>query len=161
MSVQTTFAADPAIGMPGRIYDSGTFHDIVTLKAQEALPFGTVVRINGEYCELPDNSGEVTGNQLGVVVADASSAAADNGYPANHPCVAVLKTGRIWAASETALANDARPFVRFAVGTASQQGAIRNDADTASAVQVAQGIKVYCGNAAAGLVVRELGKTGE
>jgi hypothetical protein len=166
MSVQTTITAEPAIGAPGQIYDSGPFHDIVSLIAQEDIPFGCAVTINGQYCELPDNSGEVTG-QLGVAVKDASKPGPGvytptiGGYKAGD-VVSVMKSGRIWVATETALANGAAPFVRFAAGAGgSQQGAWRNGADTASAVQPTTGVHVYRGVAAAGLAVIELGKTGD
>lgn len=166
MSVQTTITAEPAIGAPGQIYDSGPFHDIVSLIAQEDIPFGAAVRINGMYCELPDNSGEVTG-QFGVALKDASKPAPGvytttvGGYKAGD-VVSVMKTGRVWISSETALANGAAPFVRFAAGAGgSQQGAWRNDADTATAVQPTSGVHVFRGNAAAGLAVIELGKTGD
>lgn len=159
MSVQTTFTQDPAIGAPGLIYDGGSFHDIVSLIAQEDIPFGTFVRISGQYCELPDATGEVTGNPGGVAVADASHSTT-SGYKAGD-IVAVMKTGRIWVATEQAIAAGAAPFVRFGSGAGgTQKGAWRNDADTATAVQPTN-VHMFRGVAGAGLAVVELGKTGD
>lgn len=166
MSVQTTFTIDPAIGTPGQMYDSGAFHDVVTLIATEAIPFGAAVKINGMYCSLPAASGDVTG-ELGVALKDGSKPAPGaftptlGGFSAGDP-VPVMKTGRVWIATETGLANGAAPFVRYAAGAGgTQKGAWRNDADTATAVQPTTGVHVYRAVAAAGLAVVELGKTGD
>jgi hypothetical protein len=166
MSVQTTITAEPAIGAPGQIYDSGPFHDIVSLIATEDIPFGCAVAINGMYCELPDSTGEVTG-QIGVAVKDASKPGPGvytpslGGYKAGD-VVFVMKTGRVWVATETALANGAAPFIRYAAGAGgTQQGAWRNTIDTTTALQPTSGVHVYRGVAAAGVAVIELGKTGD
>lgn len=165
MSVQTTISLDPAIGAPGQLYDSGVFHDVVTLWCTEDIPFGAAVKINGMYCSLPAATGDVTG-QLGVAIKDASKPTpgavfGTGGYKAGDP-VAVLKTGRVWIATETALANGAAPFVRYAAGGGgTQKGAWRNTIDSTTALQPTSGVHVYRGVAAAGLAVVELGKTGD
>lgn len=149
MSVQTTFNQDPAIATPGMLYDSAP-NDIRTCIAQEDIPYGAGVRIDGQYCELPDSTGEVTGNDFGVAVHDVSGKA--GGYKAGDT-VPVLVRGRVWVLTEQGLANGARPFVRFA-GTGAK-GAWRNDADTAAAVQPTH-VRTYRGVGAAGLAVLQL-----
>lgn len=157
MSVQTTMTAEPAIGLPGQIYDSGVFHDIVTCIAQEDIPFGCWCRINGQYAELPDSTGEVTGKTGGVAVRDPSRPSGV-GYKTGD-VMQVLKTGRIWITTEQAIGNQVAPFVRFATGTGTQKGAWRADADTATAVALPNAHMYRA--AGVGLGVVELGKTGE
>lgn len=147
MTVQTTFLSEPAVGRAGMLYDSGP-NDIVSLIAQEAIPFGSCVRISGQYCELPDTTGEVTAGQVGVAVENPTLPGGV-GYAAGD-IVSVLIRGRIWVATEQAVAAQANPFVRF--GGTGTKGAWRNDADTANAVQP-DNISVFRGNTGAGLAV--------
>lgn len=156
-AVQTTLTQEPAIGRAGMIYDSGP-KDVITCIAQEAIPFGSVVRISTQYCELPDSSGEVTAGEMGVAV-EGPVLASGVGY-AIGDLVPVMRQGRIWVNTEQAVAAQADPFVRFAAGAGgSAKGAIRNDADTATAV-APSGISVYRGNTGAGLAVLQLNYPG-
>lgn len=165
MSVQTTITDTPPIGAPGQLYDSGVFHDIPTFIVQGAdVPFGAMVKISGQYCQLVSVIGDLAG-KIGVVVKDPSLPTPYPGYNGGFKAgdvVSVLQTGRVWIATETALANQAVPFVRYAAGAGgSQLGSYRNNADTTTAVQPASGVHVYRGVPAAGLAVLELGKTGD
>lgn len=158
-AVQTTVSLEPAIGAPGMIYDSGVFHDIQSYIAQEDIPFGSYVRISGQYCELPDNSGEVTGK--GGVAVKGDVTATGNGWKQGD-VVPVMTTGRIWVLTEEAIASNAQPFVRFTpkTGPVRPAGGWLNSADTASAVQPTN-VHMYRGVGGAGLAVVELGKTGD
>lgn len=154
-AVQTTITNDPAIGMPGMIYDSED-HDSISCVAQEDIPFGAVVRVSGQYCELPDSSAEVTTGEVGVALHDPVKV---GGYKTGD-IVAVMRRGRVWVATEQAVAAQADPFVRFAAGAGgANKGAIRNDADTATAVAPA-GMSVYRGVGGAGLAVLQLAYPG-
>lgn len=159
MTVQASITNEPSVGAAGMIYDSAQHHDIQTYIAQEDIPYGSYVRISGGYCELPDTSGEVTGKG-GVAVRDNVMRPTGVGYLAGD-AVPVMTVGRIWVATEQAIAAQASPFIRFAAGAGgSAKGAWRNDADTASAVQVAAGVHMYRGVGGAGFAVVELGRAG-
>ncbi len=158
-SVQTSVVNAPAVGQTGMLYDSDGQKDVVSCRAQEAIPFGSYVRIIGGDCELPDSTGEVTGDDGGIALHShefASGAGGTGGGYAAGDIVAVLRSGRVWVSTEDALANGASPFLRFTTNGALVQGGIRGaDADTARAVQK-PGITCYRGVGAAGLAVLQL-----
>jgi hypothetical protein len=164
MSVQTTVSATPPIGAPGQLYDSGVFHDIPTFIATGPIPFGAMVKLSGQYCAVPTVIGDMAG-KIGVAVKDPSLPSPYTGFVGGYVAgdlVPVLQTGRVWVATETALTDQAVPFVRYAAGSGgSQAGSYRNTTDTTTAAQPASGVHVYRGVAAAGLAVLELGKTGD
>jgi hypothetical protein len=133
MSVQTSFG-NPSPGVPGMLADTGP-HDIITRVAEEALAFGSFVKYDDDSCELPDSSGEVTGNGRGIALVDPTKKSG-TGYEIGD-LVQILVDGRAWVASENALTALTAPFVRHTAGAGgSTKGAFRSDADTASATQV-------------------------
>jgi hypothetical protein len=153
-SVQTTITNDPTIGAPGMLYDSEGQKDVVSCRAQEAIPFGAYVRIIGGECELADSSAEVTADDGGVAL-HGHNVPTGVGYAAGD-MVPVLRSGRVWVTTEDAIANGAQPFIRFTTNSGNVQGNWRGaDADTARAVQK-PGITMYRGNGAAGLAVVQL-----
>lgn len=152
-AVQTTITNEPTIGAPGMLYDSEGQKDVVSCRAREAIPFGAYVRIDGGECELADSTGEVTGDDGGVAL-HGHALPTGVGY-AEGDMVPVLRSGRVWIATEEAIANGVQPFIRFTTNGGNTQGGWRNDADTARAVQK-PGITMYRGNGAAGLAVVQL-----
>lgn len=155
LAVQTSMSNNPDVGRPGMRYDSSHFQDIVSCRAQEAIPFGSYVRIIGGDCELADNTGEVTGNDGGVALATQNKATQAGGYAAGD-IVAVMRAGRVWVPTEEAIAVGVQPFIRFtANGAGKVQGGFLNTADTARAVQK-PGAVMYRGVAGAGLAVLQL-----
>lgn len=151
MTVQTTVDARPAAGVPGQIYDGGEFHDIQRYIASEDIPFGALVRIVGDYCERPDNAGEVTGVMAGIAVK-SDEVPTQTGWKAGD-IVPVMTVGRIWVLSETAQADQSTPFFRTA--GAGTQGAARNDADGGNATQ-RPGFTVYRASTGTAAVVLNL-----
>lgn len=130
-AVQTAVAVNPLAGRPGMEYDD-SFSDIVTWIATVAIPFGVLVYESAEgKAALPTATGNVTAGRVGIALEDPAKASGV-GYEIGDP-VRVMKRGRVWIASEEALAFGDTLFVRFATGTGTQKGAFRNDADTASA----------------------------
>lgn len=141
---QLSYADGPAAGRPGLEYDVAPGDDVVSWIADEAIPFGLWVSETVEgHCELPDSTGEVTGNKGGIALIDPAKASGV-GYLAGD-VVRVKRRGRVWVANEEALAKGDTVFARFGTGAGgSQKGALRNDADTATAV-AAVGASVYRG----------------
>ncbi|MDB4995195.1 MAG: hypothetical protein JWM74_2627 [Myxococcaceae bacterium] len=154
LAVQTTMTNNPDVGRAGMPYDSSQFQDVVSCRAQEAIPFGAFVRIVGTDCELPDSSGEVTGSDGGVALATQNKATQAGGYAAGD-IVPVMRAGRVWVPAEELIAVGTQPFIRFTTNAAKVQGGFAATADTARAVQK-PGVTVYRGVAAAGLMVVQL-----
>ncbi len=155
-AVQTTINFDPAVGVAGMLYDTSSDNEVLSVIASEDIPFGSYVKIAGQYGELPDNAGEVTAGLGGVAVWDQTKAV-DNlglglgaGYKSGD-IMNVLVRGRIWVTGETTLANQSIPFVRFTANGGTQNG-WRLDADAGKAV-ARPGIMVYKAGAANGLAV--------
>jgi hypothetical protein len=155
VGVQTSVDASPAVGLAGMPYDSSHFQDVVSCRAQEAIPFGAWVRIIGSDCELPDSSGEVTAGDGGVALATHNAATGGVGYAAGD-IVPVMRVGRVWISTEEAIAVGAQPFIRFTANAGRQNGFL-NTADTARAVQ-RTGVAMYRGVAAAGLGVLQINR---
>jgi hypothetical protein len=165
---QNLITGAPPVGMAGLIYDSSPANDIVTKTCQNDIPFGAVVRISGEYCDLPTTAAEITDGEVGVAVRNPTAMGVNivanptgtvmhrKGDP-----IPVMVRGRIWAPAEQAMAAQANPFVRF--GGTGQKGSIRNDADIVATVAGAAqppGMSVYRGSGAPGLVVLQLNHPG-
>ena len=111
-------------------------------------------------------TGDVTTTNLvaGIVLLDPTfpfqtgfgSPVAASVYPQNKTCP-ILRKGRILLASETVLAKNVRPFVRFASGAGGTVlGSIRADADSASAVAAPYLLVLTPATAVGGLVVVEI-----
>ncbi len=80
----------------------------------------------------------------------------DPGYAAKD-AVNVMKKGYIWVAIEETVAVGDPVFVRFAAGTGTKLGAFRNDADTATCVDISSVAKwVEGGTAAQGVALLSL-----
>lgn len=167
---QTSYAINiPAVSYPGQIADAG-YKDVLSgMAALAAIPYGVLAVIDASNdggfdnlaIKVPAASADITtaGKAVGVVLADQARAqdpsVAAAVYPQNSavPC---LRKGRVWVQSETAVVDGAPVFVRFATGSGgSQKGAVRADADTASAAQL-PGACFRGSYAAAGYVVVEL-----
>jgi hypothetical protein len=130
-AVQTAVSVNPLAGQPGLEYDD-SFSDIVSWIATVAIPFGCLVYESAEgKAALPTGTGNVTAGRVGIALIDPLKASGV-GYEIGD-AVRVMKRGRVWIATEEALAFGDTLFVRFATGTGTQKGAFRNDADTASA----------------------------
>jgi len=143
-------ATGPAAGAPGMEYDCG-FNDVVTKQAQEDIPFGRYVVFTAEgSCELPDSLAEITANDGGVALIDASKPSGV-GYLAGDP-VRVLRAGRVWVQTEQTVAQSNPAFVRGLIATTEKKGEFRADADTANAV-AAPNVNFYIGCTGAGLAV--------
>lgn len=153
-ATQLTYATGPAAGRPGLEFDINGGNDIVSWIADEDVPFGVWVSETVEgHCELPDSSAEITGNKGGIALIDPAKASGV-GYKQGE-LMRVMRRGRAWVLNEEALAKGDTLFVRFAAGAGgSQKGALRNDADTASAATPAGATLYRAGNI--GLAVLEL-----
>lgn len=152
MTVQTNVLSAAPIGVPGKEYDC-SFSDVVTKIATENIPFGAWVGFTADgVCELPDSAGEVTGAAGGgIALIDHNKGSV--GYLAGD-AVRVMVRGRVFALAEEPLALGDTLFVRHTSGAGgTQKGALRNDADTATASTPALA-KVFLGGA---LPVLQLG----
>jgi hypothetical protein len=119
-----------------------------------ALPAGVFVCEGTipQSCKVPTTSTEVL-QALGVVVWTASELppadTAANDYAAST-VVPVLDQGEIYVICEEAMATTDDVYVRFDTGTGTQLGAIRNDADTATA-QLLPNVRVVKASTGAGV----------
>lgn len=140
----------PAAGAPGMEYDCG-FNDVVTGRAAEDIPFGRyVVRSAEGDWELPDSLAEITANDGGVALIDAT-AKSGVGYLSGD-AIRVLVRGRVWVQTEQTVAQSDPAFVRGLIATTEVKGAFRADADTANAV-AAPGCNYFIGVTGVGLAV--------
>lgn len=124
------------------------------------LPAGVFVTRDAAdgACKVPTTSGEVTASGMGFTVLNLAHEPSSDGstvdIPATKGC-GVIRRGRIWVLTETAMTYGQSVFVRFtANGGNTQLGKVRNDADTANAV-AAPGWQCLTTLAAAGLAVIE------
>jgi hypothetical protein len=154
-AVQTSYTESPAAGAPGQEYDCA-FSDVVSWTADEAIPFGAyVVESREGGCELPDSSGEITGNKGGIALIDGSLPSGV-GYQIGDQ-VRVLRKGRAFVLSDETLAKGDTLFVRHTSGAGgTQKGSFRNDADTATAATPV-GVSIFKGGAANAVVLELLG----
>lgn len=145
-AVQTAYNINHVAAYPGLIASLyGTI--IETRLAAAQVNFGTVVvqraapADGADQCANPAATADVTARMRGIAIHDETqrgsiSGAGGFGYELNRP-VKYLRRGLIWMVAEAAIAQDTSGFVRFAAGTFSTLGALRADADTATAVQYA------------------------
>jgi hypothetical protein len=124
------------------------------------LPAGVFVTrdASDEACKVPTTSGEVTASGIGFTVLNLAHEPPSDGstvdIPATKGC-GVIRRGRIWVLTETAMTYGQAVFVRFtANGGNTQLGKVRNDADTANAV-AAPGWQCLTTLAAGGLAIIE------
>lgn len=141
---QLSYSIDPTRAIEGMLADTGMNRDVLSRLANGDIPFGRFVVRNAADNEsqvrLPTLTGEVTGNTGGFAIADVSiespQIGGDGGAYAAEDSVPVLKRGRIFLVPEDAVTKGDPVFVRFAAGTFPNLGAVRSDADTATAVQL-------------------------
>lgn len=162
----------PAVSYPGQLADDCQVKDVLSASAYlAAMNYGTLAVTDetntagfDQLCaKAPASSGAIStmGLQLGVVLADQARAqnpaVATAQYP-QYSAVPCLRKGRVWVNAETAMADGLNPFIRFAAGGGgSVLGSFRNDADTASAIQMVSGQAVMRGTTTgAGYAVVEM-----
>lgn len=125
-----------------------------------AIPFGIFVTRDAadDAAKVPTTSGEVTASGMGFTalilarepVSDGSTTDAAIGKG-----VSVVRRGKLWVLTETAMTYGQAVFVRFtANGGNTQLGKVRNDADTANAV-AAPGWQCLTTLSAGGLAIIE------
>lgn len=139
---QTSISQDPAIGAAGLIAFPMMPRRVMsrTVNQSGGIPFGVFVsRQADERVKLPTTSGEVTATGEGFAVRDPfkEQDASGVGLYANGDEIGVMRSGFIWVQVEAAVTEEGQVFARFAAnGGNTQLGAIRGDADTASAAAV-------------------------
>lgn len=155
---QTSITDAPNAYLEGNIADTG-FGDNVAAIVEDAAGIADGVFVKKGttegQCALLSATGNVTdGSLMGVVIRDA---AREPGVNPQYGVVSVKRKGRIAVFSETTALRGQIPFVRFAAGTGTRLGVIRNDADTATAVQPPNGsVRVWKGCGAGGIAILEL-----
>jgi len=119
------------------------------LQAQgQECPAGVVVCLDerssdDQVCRLPRQASDVTSFRFaGVVLNDVAKTANPVGAQQTlkrNTMISALEEGDVYVRPETAVAKGDQAFARFAVGAGgSQLGALRNDADSASAAALAR-----------------------
>ena len=141
MPGQLTYEVEGPIGVDGqRIEAYGLGFVITGIAEAAALPAGKLVVFDtaggrtDKAVKAPSATGQVT-----TVLGVAGITLWDPTYPEPpYPigqALPVIRKGRVAIAAETALAIHTNPFVRFAAGAGGTVlGALRADADTATAV---------------------------
>lgn len=158
--MQLTYPAGMEPGFPGMKLDLTDdyvrSHHNAEVTAE--VPFGVFVAqgTHPEAAVLPDAATDVL---IGVVL---HSHTYDPGFQLGEVGVKpkntlnVLSRGTVWVRTESAVVVGARAFVRFANGAGgTQKGAVRGDADTATAVEV-RGARFLSSATAGGMVQLEV-----
>lgn len=132
--VQSSVTQTAVIGQPGELYDMPQNCDIVSKQATAAVPFGTWVDFSAEEkAQNPTTTGHVTALPYGGIALRDPSFPTGTGYVLGD-MMRVLVRGRAFVLADQTVVVTDTPFARFASGTGTQLGAIRKDADTATAV---------------------------
>lgn len=159
---QLTVLADVLAGRHGAVASEyGEPAYLGSKVAKVAIAFGLFVHYKVSdgtpFCNIPAATGDVTsGRGLGFAILDtAREPNAALGYAAGDP-VNIIRKGHIWLAVEDSAVEGAAVFVRFATGTGTVLGAIRSDADTATAVALPGAVFRSTQATASGLVLVEL-----
>ena len=128
---QTAYTTLPAIGIPGTLA-SNRPADIKTKVAGEALTPGTYVVYNASGQAVNPSAAHTAATRGGIVMR--SMYTQNDGAVAQGDSVDIGETGDFWVQTEGAAAMNGNAFIRQAAGAGgTQRGAIRHDADTASA----------------------------
>ena len=90
---------------------------------------------------LPSAAVQITGPRRGGFVILDPSREGGVDYAALKP-TPVMRKGRIWVLTETAIGRRVHPFIRFTVNGGNTPGNLRHDADTDKAVEQTQIITV-------------------
>lgn len=140
-AVQTSYNINPVAAYPGMVANNMLGKYAETRFAAAQVNFGTFVVQRAAPADGVDQganpaaTADVTARLRGVAVHDETTRNG-YGYELNRP-MKLLRKGFIWVVADGAIAQDTVPFIRFAAGTGTQLGAVRADADTATAVQPA------------------------
>lgn len=127
-----TFAEDvtPRRGLKASVMNVGVAYTL-----DSAAPAGVVVVPAAEgHADLPASAADVA-KAMGVLAYDLVTEAPDasTDFAADNPAE-VVDDGIIWMVAETGLAVGDQPYCRYGTGAGgSQLGAVRADADTATA----------------------------
>lgn len=154
---QTTYSADPSKAFPGMV-DAGPTDSLSRANGQGAeMDFGLAVSpdaVNGDT-QFEEYDGSTV---LGVLRHEHQLAEAGVSSVASLAEASVLTKGRVWVKIEETIAVGDPVFVRSAAGGGgSEIGAFRNDADTATAIELTSGARwVQGGTAAEGVALLEL-----
>lgn len=131
---QTAYTTAPAEGVVGQVVTGGILPVIVRRIANGAVRPGQYVVFNDADCNHP-SAAPVAGNKGGIVLRK-SYGQSDGVYADNEP-VDILVQGEVWCAFENAITAQQDIFVRYASGAGGTQlGALRTNADTATAASV-------------------------
>lgn len=159
--MQTSYATAPEIGVEGQkieSYPSAMDTGIAeggAIKVGRVVMFDSTATRHDKAVKHPAATGDVTGPAArGVAIWDPTYPF-DGGDYKQYAALPVMKKGRAVMKSETAQLKGTNPFVRFATGTGTVLGSIRNDADTATAV-AAPWLKIITPCSANGLCVVEV-----
>jgi len=137
--MQTSYPTYPSPSVAGMIADDSPVQDVITrvTAASVEVPAGRVVARDGDgTCKLPTSSSDVLlGASIylaGRTAGTAYGAALWNGQ-ANPEGVPILRKGRIWLETETAVTEGDAVYVRFTSHSPyTAMGKVRNTADTVS-----------------------------
>lgn len=156
-AVQTSVNVNPALGQPGELYDSGPT-DKVTRVASVGIPFGSYVKLTaGQNCTLPSASGDV-GVDGGIALIDPSKPTGV-GYEIGD-VVTVLRKGRVWVESDTAITELSVPYVRYTAGSGGTAGTVPGGfagaTDASKNVQPSAGMVALTATTAAGVVAIDI-----
>jgi hypothetical protein len=145
---QTSYSQSPSVAYEGQVDDAREVIDCIVNSTNGAVKFGRAVTFRTlpapgavPTIELPDATGEITGEGFaGIVIKDHNVEIADgstefSGYTTGQVC-SVLRRGRIYVKSESAISSRQQLFARFSAAGAEELGALRHDADTADAVAI-------------------------
>ena len=156
---QTTYSRNFEAAFAGMLGDSGDHRIGSYLNVEGSdIPAGILVALVGEgQAELVEATGDLLAGGVLKTFArdpgDASGALSGTAVIKSGHMMPVLEEGAVWLLGEEAMAVGDDVFVRFAAGAGgSQLGAVRNDADTASARQVL-GARVLKASTGAGPVL--------
>lgn len=161
-AVQTSYGTNLTPGFPGMLADSSRTKDAVTKAQGEAsaeIPFGAVVAQGASEGKaiLPAVGTAVL---LGVVLHSHDYAKptelGDTGLKPKTS-LSVLRVGRVWVRTETAVAVNDPVHVRYA--GAGDKGAVRNAAVVGETIQLVSA-RFVTAAAAGGLAVLELDRLG-
>lgn len=145
--VQTSVLDYPPVAIAG-MWGGGPsrIRDVMSRIAEAGVNAGLVV-VGGTdpltQCKPPsaladlNEAGQAAVNICGGVVLHEHRGADGDTYlyPA-QTAVNIVRKGRVWMVTETALAAGVHPFVRCVATGDEQAGALRNDADTTDAISV-------------------------
>jgi hypothetical protein len=146
--MQTVYTINPPVALDGMVYDVRKSVIEAHVNAQgAAVPAGRFVKRGATpgLFVLPSASGHVTGGDaLGFIIHQGMhlnpNGISNDGRSdiQDKESAPIMREGAIWLKCETAFVAGNKPFVRFTVGATPDLavGRIRNDADTAKAVEL-------------------------